>query len=265
MSKLPAQHRFVDLSDYGRPVARWLVHALAPLGVTSLQLTFAFLIAGAFGIVALGKGYYLVAALLLVVKSILDAADGEMARYTQKPSQTGRYLDSIFDFAINFALLLVICHVAGLGLGWFVAGFISMELQGTVYNHYYVIQRKLAGGDTTSVVDESALNTTYDTDKPAVAHALRRIFLLLYRPFDSILLFLDRQAEDGHILPKWFMTLVSFYGLGFQLLVVGILLSLDRLDWIIPFFLWANFGMLMVVGIRKLMGSTSAPHARTAE
>ena len=40
-------------------------------------------------------------AFFLIFKSILDAADGELARVKQKPSNTGRYLDSVADIILN--------------------------------------------------------------------------------------------------------------------------------------------------------------------
>ena len=38
------------------------------------------------------------------MKSILDAADGELARIKMTPSYSGRYLDSIFDILLNLIL-----------------------------------------------------------------------------------------------------------------------------------------------------------------
>jgi phosphatidylglycerophosphate synthase len=37
----------------------------------------------------------------IVLKSGIDAADGELARQ-KTPSYTGRYLDSVFDIILNF-------------------------------------------------------------------------------------------------------------------------------------------------------------------
>ena len=48
-------------------------------------------------------GYYWLAAFFLIFKSILDAADGELARVKQRPSYTGRYLDSVADIVLDVA------------------------------------------------------------------------------------------------------------------------------------------------------------------
>ena len=39
--------------------------------------------------------------MFIILKSIIDAADGELARVKQTPSYAGRYLDSVFDIILN--------------------------------------------------------------------------------------------------------------------------------------------------------------------
>ena len=39
-------------------------------------------------------------------KSILDAADGELARIKKTPSYVGRFLDSISDLVLNFLIIM---------------------------------------------------------------------------------------------------------------------------------------------------------------
>jgi len=46
MSKLPKEFKFLDLSDYGRPPARWIANALKKTAVTPIHITLLFIFAG---------------------------------------------------------------------------------------------------------------------------------------------------------------------------------------------------------------------------
>ena len=254
MSKLPTGKQFLDVSDYGRPAAKAIVRVLAPTPVSSLHLTYAFLLVGCAAIISTANGYHVYAAILLVCKSVLDAADGEMARFRKQPSQTGRYLDSIFDYLINFGLLYVIYATSGASLVIFIAAFVSIEFQGTIFSYYYLVQRAALQGDTTSVVNEFEKRPALPGDTPAVVNVLRKIYLLLYGPYDWLMLKLDPRAADGIILPNVFLSVVSFFGLGFQLLVIGILMVAGQVDLVLPFFVWLNIlAFVLVFGRRILM------------
>ena len=95
MSKLPNDYQFIDLSDYGRPIARIIAKSLKHSKFTPVDVTIAFIISGLLGVYCIVEGYYWAAAFFLILKSILDAADGELARIKKTPSYTGRYLDSV--------------------------------------------------------------------------------------------------------------------------------------------------------------------------
>jgi hypothetical protein len=78
------------------------------------------------------------------------------------------------------------------------------------------------------------------------------LYRVLYGLFDEVIYSLDRNADKGSILPNWLMTSVSTFGLGFQLLVIAILLVLGLKAIIIPFFLLYTFMIFVFVGIRKI-------------
>ncbi|MET0759141.1 MAG: hypothetical protein ABWZ56_01880, partial [Flavobacterium sp.] len=52
--------------------------------------------------------------------------------------------------------------------------------------------------------------------------------------------------------PNWFMTFVSIYGLGFQLLIIALMLPLGYIEYIIPFFIVYSLFIFVIIGIRKV-------------
>ena len=102
MSKLSARDQFLDLSDYGRPIGKWLANKLKNTQFTPIHITLLFGISGLIAIVYILRNQYLLAGFFIILKSIIDAADGELSRVKNTPSYTGRYLDSIFDIILNF-------------------------------------------------------------------------------------------------------------------------------------------------------------------
>ncbi len=155
MSKLPNEHQFLDLSDYGRPMARWIAKTLINTSFTPIHITITFIISGLVGVYFILEGYYLLAAVFLILKSILDAADGELARVKNTPSYTGRYLDSVADILLNAVIFLSLWHITDTSAWITFFAFFGLQLQGTLYNYYYVILRNQWNGDTTSRVFEN--------------------------------------------------------------------------------------------------------------
>jgi len=111
MSKLPEKYQFLDLSDYGRSPARAIANSLKTTRLTPIHVTGMFIICGLIAICCMLYNYYAAAAFFLILKSILDAADGELARLKNTPSYTGRYFDSISDIILNFLFLLTFWHI----------------------------------------------------------------------------------------------------------------------------------------------------------
>ena len=154
MSKLPSEHKFLDLSDYGRSPARWIANTFKDTRVTAIHLTSMFIVAGIFAIFMMLNKQLYAAAIFLIIKSILDASDGELARLKQKPSYVGRYFDSVSDIILNFFFLATICYITNGSWGLAFFAFLAMQLQGTLYNYYYVIFRNRFNGDKTSRIFE---------------------------------------------------------------------------------------------------------------
>ena len=254
MSKLSPENKFLDLSDYGRFIAKPFAKALVKTPFTPIHVTFLFLIVGLCAIYFILQHQFILAAICLVLKSIIDAADGELARLRNKPSYIGRYLDSVFDLLLNFIILYTIYYISS-GTFWLMlVAFVAIQLQGTVFNYYYLILRNnLSGGDTTSRIEEKSFPTALHGENQKMVNFLFIIYTLFYGGFDRVILALDGSAKKSSNFPNWFMTFVSIYGLGFQLLIIGVMLVLGLVNHIIPFFISYSFFIIVMIGIRKII------------
>lgn len=252
MSKLPQEHKFIDLSDYGRPIAKIIAHSLKHTAATPVHVTIGFIMSGLIGVYCILTGYYWFAGFFLIFKSILDAADGELARVKQKPSYTGRYLDSVADILLNAIIFLSLWYVTNTSLWVCILAFIGLQLQGTLYNYYYVILRNKFNGDRTSRVFENKTPVALHGESQRQVDILFKLYKFLYGIFDKMIYALDPRAGFGKPLPKWFMTSVSTFGLGFQLLIISVMLVLGFKALILPFFLGYTMMVFIFVGIRKM-------------
>lgn len=251
MSKLPQSNQFIDLSDYGRPFARVIAQSLKNTTFTPIHVTIAFIISGLIGIVCIVQEYYWAAAFFLILKSILDAADGELARIKKTPSYTGRYLDSVADIILNFILLITIWFVTDGKLIYTALAFIGLQLQGTLYNYYYVILRNKYNGDTTSRVFEDVTPLALAGEKQRSVDILFILYKTCYGIFDKVIFKMDQNAVTSKKLPNWLMTAVSMFGLGFQLLMISAMFILNLKHVIIPFFIAFSGLIFIFIGIRR--------------
>lgn len=255
MSKLPAEHKFLDLSDYGRPPARWIANVFKGTQVTPIHVTMMFIVAGVIAIVCMLYQQLWAAAFFLIIKSILDAADGELARVKNTPSYTGRYFDSVADIILNFLFLYTIYYITEGSLFLMLVAFFAIQLQGTLYNYYYVILRNKFDGDKTSRVFEDKAPVAMPGEKQRTVDNWFRMYTICYSLFDKAIYQMDKTAEDGEHYPKWFMTAVSGFGLGFQLLIIAVMLGLGWAEYIIPFFIVYSVLIFVFIFIRRSMNS----------
>ena len=253
MSKLPKEYQFIDLSDYGRPIAKIIANSLKNTTITPIHVTVGFVISGLLAILCILNHYYWAAAFFLVLKSILDAADGELARIKNQPSYTGRYLDSVSDIILNLLIMVAIWYVTEGSIWYTILAFIGIQLQGTLYNYYYVILRNKFNGDTTSRIFEHDPPKAMKGENQQTVNFLFRLYNIFYGMFDRIIYGLDRNAVDSTNFPNWLMTAVSTFGLGFQLLLIGLMLALGYIRYIVPFFIGYSFFIPVFIAIRRLI------------
>ncbi len=214
-----------------RPLAHPLVLLFARLRVPPPAVVVA---AGAAGITAageLGRGSLVVAALLLQLKTLLDNADGQLARLTGRTSAFGRYLDSEVDLVVNAALFA--------GLGWTtgspalaLAGFLAVT---SVLSLNFNVERlsreaaaepEAAGGRATEV--------------------LHRIYGVFYAPQDRLAeaLVARRPALTG----SFAVSALANLGMSTQLAAFGLLMVLGH-----PLvFAWLALAQVGVIGLAVL-------------
>jgi len=254
MSKLAAKDKFLDLSDYGRPIGKFFAKKLKSTRFTPIHVTLLFGISGLIAIGFILKNHYFLASFFIILKSIIDAADGELARLKNTPSYVGRYLDSVFDIILNFLFFMTIFYVSNTSFWMTIIAFFCIQLQGTLYNYYYVILRnKSIGGDKTSKIFEDKSPQSLPGESQKSVDIMFRIYTIVYGIFDKIIHSLDSEAYKVISFPNWFMTAVSLYGLGFQLLLFALMLTLGMIDYIVPFFIFYTILLFALIGIRKTL------------
>jgi archaetidylinositol phosphate synthase len=107
---LKPRPRIEYVSEYGfRRLAHWVVLLLLPLKVAPTNLVLFHTGLGVLAGVLIAQNQLVWAAVLIQIKTILDNADGQLARASGMVTEIGRYADTEGDFVVNAALF------AGLG------------------------------------------------------------------------------------------------------------------------------------------------------
>lgn len=174
---------------YGR-LAHRLALVLLPLRIPPPAVVLA---AGATGLVAgafLASASFMTAALLLQLKTLLDNADGRLARLSGHVTLLGRYLDTESDTALNIVLFAALGAVTG--RPWLaLVAFCALTLVLSVDFNLAHLYREIRGGKP-DVVPASG---------GRVERALELVYRALFAPQDrAIRTFssrrLDRAARE---------------------------------------------------------------------
>jgi phosphatidylglycerophosphate synthase len=202
-----------------RPLAHPLVLLFARFRVPPPLVVAAAGAAGIAAAVELGRGSLLAAALLVQLKTLLDNADGQLARLAGRTSAFGRYLDSEVDLLVNVALFAA--------LGWTtgrpavaLAGFLALT---AVLSLNFNAERLARGA---AAEPESGGRATA---------LLRRLYGFVYAPQDRLAesLVARRPALAGSTA----ISLLANLGMSTQLAVFGLLLALGHplaFAWLAP-------------------------------
>ena len=229
-----------------RPLAHLVVLALLPLRVPPSAVVLTATAVGLTGAAEVGRGHLLAAALLLQLKTILDNADGQLARASGRVTALGRYLDSLSDLVVDAALFIAIGHLTG--RPWLaLAGFLALTL---VLSADYNLDRLYR------VVRSREFDAT--PRATGVGAALARVYSVVYGSHDRLFeRFVDwRTGADErtrlayHDRPT--LAVLANFGLSTQLALLGVLLVLGRP----AAFCWAALGGALALGLLLLRRET---------
>ena len=191
-----------------RPLAHPLVLVLARLRVPPPLVVAA---AGAVGLAAaveLGRGSLVAAALLVQLKTLLDNADGQLARLTGRTNAFGRYLDSEVDLLVNAALFAA--------LGW-ATGQPALALVG-----FLALTSVLSLNFNAERLSRGVTAVEAEPEGPATAF-LRRVYDFVYGPQDRLGEWLV--ARRPALSSERSVSLLANLGMSTQLAAFGVLLA----------------------------------------
>jgi archaetidylinositol phosphate synthase len=241
-----------------RPLAHLVVLALLPLRVPPPAVASA---AGATGVVAaleLGQGRYVLAATLIQVKTVLDNADGQLARLSNRVTVLGRYLDSELDLVVNAALFAAVAWRTG-HVALAAAGFVALTAVLGINFNVERLYRIARGEQATAMPDAESLPE----------RALRRIYLFAYAPQDKVVewfvewrlrnaTFAARRAYHDRAT----VLVLANLGMSTQLAAFGLCIALGS-----PLaFVWVTFAEAALVALLALRRESLArTHLRLSE
>ena len=225
-----------------RPLAHPLVLALARLRVPPPAVVVAAGAAGLAAAVELGRGSLLAAALLVQLKTLLDNADGQLARLTGRTSAFGRYLDSEVDLLVNAGLFVALA-VTTASPALALAGFLALT---SVLSLNFNIERLSRGGSAEPEAEGRA------------TAMLRRIYTVAYAPQDRLAEALV--ARRPALTSPATVSLLANLGMSTQLAAFGLLMALGH-----PLaFAWLALGQLAVIALALLLRRVPTGHEEAA-
>ena len=250
------------------PVSQAAAMALASLRVPPPALVLANAAAGIVAAVALGEGSLVLAALLLQLKTLLDNADGRLARASGRVTLLGRYLDTEADLAVNVLLFAALGYVTGQPLLALVA-FCALTLVLSVNFNLAELYRE-SRGESAEPPEPSGARTE---------RGLARIYRTVYAPQDRLIRGtsaarlaavlrdeqdpVNRRAATVAYHDRLVVTVLANLGLSTQLVVLGICLVLGT-----PvLYLWlvlASLALLPFLQLRREWRARSALNSGSA-
>ena len=214
-----------------RPLAHPLVLVFAWLRVPPPAVVVAAGVAGVGAAVEIGRGSLIAAALLIQLKTLLDNADGQLARHTGRTSALGRYLDSEIDLVVNAALFAAV--------GWrygqpvlAAAGFVALTS---------VLSLNFNAARLSRVASSRA-----EEDGGRATELLRRAYATVYAPQDRLAEWIV--ARRPSLVSPSTVTVLANLGMSTQLAVFGLFLVLGH-----PLgFAWLAVGQLAAITLALL-------------
>jgi phosphatidylglycerophosphate synthase len=210
-----------------RPLAHPLVLLFAWLRMPPPLVVALAGIAGLAAAVELGRGSLLAAALLVQLKTLLDNADGQLARLTGRTSAFGRYLDSEIDLLVNAALFAALAWTTAQP-AVALAGFLALT---SVLSLNFNAERLSRAASAEAAPEGRATS------------ALQRIYGAVYAPQDKLAEALV--ARRPALTSSTAVSLLANLGMSTQLAAFGLLMALGQ-----PLaFAWLAVAQLVVIAL----------------
>tara|TARA_B100001564_G_scaffold78169_1_gene62561 strand:+ start:4489 stop:5244 length:756 start_codon:yes stop_codon:yes gene_type:complete len=238
----------IDLSEWGRPLARVIARFLKEKPVSVIQVTNIHLILTFYCAWLIIQGNTIAACLLLIVKGVIDAVDGELARIRERPSHVGRYWDTIADTIGLIAIMWAFGDLFGWEVMLTTALILATLFQYSLFNHYSILMRNLGLGDTTSRVDERVRPVAYSWEKQSNVNIFHTIYLVFFSWQDRII---DALSGKGSKSLVFELTVSSSLGFGMQSLVIFALALTENLNYLPELILGVNMGLMALVVLRS--------------
>ena len=213
-----------------RPLADAVVPALVRARVPPPAVVLANAAAGLCAALAVARGEFMLAALLLQLKTVLDNADGLLARTTGRVTLVGRYLDTEADLVVNAAVFAALGYAIGqpwLALVAFLALTTVLAVDFNISTLYQEAHGEGAPPPLTvsGGAAERALGHVYSVafapqDRIVRAFSTRRLERLLAgaSPTEPV-----ARAYNDHLTTR----VLANFGLSTQLAALGVCLALD--------------------------------------
>lgn len=125
-----------------RPLAHQVVRALLPLRVPPTALVAFHTVLGVIAGALIAQGNLIPAAILIQVKTVLDNADGQLARASGMVTETGRYMDTEGDLIVNAALFWGVGALSGQWLLALVAFLVLTVFLSADFNFEYLYRKE---------------------------------------------------------------------------------------------------------------------------
>lgn len=193
-----------ELADvyFFRPVGNVFAYAAKFLGLTPNVVTIASAVAGAIGGALLYSPdrFWAPAFGCLILYSVLDAADGQLARLTGSASDFGRLVDGIAGYAVHVALYLglgagILAHGGSRAiLWWLVPSGLTNAIHSQAYDYYRTSYTKLAIKGVVSQDVPVSLGATAAGRVLRAYHSLQRC---LVGEHEAVERAIAARAQDG--------------------------------------------------------------------
>jgi phosphatidylglycerophosphate synthase len=248
------------------PVANAVAALLLPLRVPPVAVLLANVAAGILAAAALGLEALFAAALLLQLKTVLDNADGRLARVSGRASLAGRYLDTEADLVVNAVLFATLGWLTGepvLAAASFVALALTLSVDFNLVELYREAHLRpsaplAASGTARERVLESAYRLVFaPQDRLVRAVSARRLDRILAAEGDPR----QRRAATLAYHDRGTLAVLANLGLSTQLVTFGFCLVLG-----VPvLYLWLALAQVLVLPLLQLRRERLAAHALRVE